>query len=300
MTQITGKTKLLGVIGCPIEHSLSPAMHNAAMAAIAEKRSQASLEYVYLPLRVAPEALETALKGMMVLGYQGFNVTIPHKQAIIPYLQEISPLAQAVGAVNTVSRREDGWVGTNTDVQGFLSPLVALNRDWRDLEVCILGSGGSARAAIAACQQLGCAAIHVVGRDLSKLRSLQESLLQTDLPISIQVHAWSALDSLLPQVGLVANTTPIGMYPKTDASPLGEMANSGCAALALLPSTAIVYDLIYTPRPTQLLTLAQQLGLQTIDGLEMLIQQGAAAFELWTGASPSTLVMRQAALNALG
>lgn len=294
MTQITGKTKLLGVIGCPIEHSLSPAMHNAAFAAMAIHRSQASLEYVYLPLSVKPEALESALEGMMALGYQGFNVTIPHKQAIMPYLQDISPLARAVGAVNTVSRRDQGWVGTNTDVQGFLSPLVALNRDWRDVEVCILGGGGSARAAIAACYQLGCAAIHVVGRDLSKLKVLQESLLQMDLPLSIQIHNWVGLDPLLSNVGLVVNTTPIGMYPKVDASPLGQ------TAIALLPSTTIVYDLIYTPRPSQLLTLAQQLGLQTIDGLEMLIQQGAAAFELWTGAPPSTSVMRQAALKALG
>jgi shikimate dehydrogenase len=300
MTQITGKTKLLGVIGCPIEHSLSPAMHNAALAAIAENRSQTSLEYVYLPLRVEPELLETALKGMMALGYQGFNVTIPHKQSIMPYLQEISPLAQAVGAVNTVSRRERGWVGTNTDVQGFLSPLAALSRDWRDVEVCILGSGGSARAVIAACHQLGCAAIHIVGRDLSKLKLLQESLLQTELPISIQIRDWSLLDPLLPNVGLVVNTTPIGMYPNVDASPLGETADSGCAALALLPSTAIVYDLIYTPRPTKLLTIAQQQGLKTIDGLEMLIQQGAAAFELWTGDHPPTSTMRQAALKALG
>ncbi len=310
MTQITGKTKLLGVIGCPIEHSLSPAMHNAALAAVAISQSQAALEYVYVPLRVEPEALETALNGMMTLGYQGFNVTIPHKQAIIPYLQEISPLARAVGAVNTVSRQDKGWVGTNTDVQGFLNPLRIFDRDWRNLEVCILGSGGAARAVIAGCHQLDCAAIHVVGRDVFKLKALQdaqlqlkglqENLLRTTLPISIQVHEWSALDALLPRVGLVVNTTPIGMYPNVNVSPLGETADSGCAALALLPPTAIVYDLIYIPRPTKLLTIAQQQGLQTIDGLEMLIQQGAAAFELWTGNTPSISVMRQAALKALG
>jgi shikimate dehydrogenase len=281
-------------MGCPIEHSLSPVMHNAALAARAEGLGHNFLEYVYLPLKVEPARLETALNGMMALGYQGFNITIPHKQAIMPYLKEISPLAQAVGAVNTVSRQDDGWIGTNTDVKGFLSPLEALNRDWNNSEVCILGSGGAARAVIAGCQQLQCAAIHVVGRDRPKLQALQESLSQSTLPISIEIHEWSDLETLMPQVGLVVNTTPIGMYPKVGESPLGE------GAIALLPFHAIVYDLIYTPRPTQLLAQAQQQELHIIDGLEMLVQQGAVGFELWTGDAPSIDVMRQAALEALG
>ncbi len=294
MMQIRGTTQLLGVIGCPIEHSLSPVLHNAALAARALNLKQTVLDYVYLPLKVESAHLEAALKGMAALGYRGFNVTIPHKQAIMPYLQEISPLAQAVGAVNTVIRQGDRWVGTNTDVQGFVSPVDALNQTWHNIEVCILGGGGSARAVIAGCHQIRCAAIHVVGRDLLKLKALQKSLLQAELQISVQIHEWSALSALLPQVGLVINTTPIGMYPNVDASPLRE------TALALLHQSAIVYDLIYTPRPTRLLQLAQQKNFQTIDGLEMLIQQGAAAFELWTGDKPSINVMRQAALEALG
>jgi shikimate dehydrogenase len=293
MIQITGNTKLLGIIGCPIEHSLSPVIHNAALADRAQTLNHTSLEYVYMPLRVEPTDLDSALIGMMALGYQGFNVTIPHKQAIRLYLQDISPLAQAVGAVNTVIRQNDQWVGTNTDVEGFLSPLKALNRDWKTLEVCILGCGGSARAVIAGAHQLGCAVIHVVGRDRLKLQALQESLLQSHLPVSVQIHEWSALSSLLPQVHLVVNTTPLGMYPKVDASPLEDKA------IALLSPDAIVYDLIYTPRPTRLLTLAQQQGYLTIDGLEMLIQQGAAGFKRWTGDAPSIAVMRRAALEIL-
>jgi shikimate dehydrogenase len=293
MIPIKGNTKLLGVMGCPIEHSLSPVMHNAALATRSECLGHNFLEYVYLPLKVEPEHLETALNGMAVLGYQGFNVTIPHKQGIMPYLKEISPLAQVVGAVNTVSYQDGGWVGTNTDVKGFLAPLETLDRDWQTLEVCILGGGGAARAVIAACHQLQCAAIHVVGRDRLKLNTLQDSWPQTNGSVSIQVHEWSALEALLPQVGLVANTTPIGMYPKVGESPLGE------GAIALLPPHAIVYDLIYTPRPTKLLALAQQQGLHIIDGLEMLIQQGAVGFEMWTGDAPFIDVMRQAALEAL-
>jgi shikimate dehydrogenase len=268
-------------------------MHNAALATRAEHLGHNFLEYVYLPLKVEPADLEVALNGMAVLGYQGFNVTIPHKQAIMPYLREISPLAEAVGAVNTVSRQNDGWIGTNTDVKGFLSPLQALEQDWRNFEVCVLGSGGAARAVIAGCHQLQCAAIHLVGRDRIKLKTLQNSLLQTNLSISIEIHEWSELETLLPNVGLVVNTTPIGMYPKVGESPLGK------GAIALLPPHTIVYDLIYTPRPTQLLALAQQRQLHPIDGLEMLIQQGAVGFEMWTGDTPAIEVMRQAALNVL-
>jgi shikimate dehydrogenase len=294
MIPIKGNTKLLGVMGCPIEHSLSPVMHNAALATRSECLGHNFLEYVYLPLKVEPEHLEMALNGMATLGYQGFNVTIPHKQAIMPYLKEISPLAQAVGAVNTVCRQNGDWIGTNTDVKGFLAPLETLDRDWQNLEVCILGSGGAARAVIAACHQLQCAALHIVGRDRLKLDALQKSLSQTHLSVSLQIHNWSELEVLLPHVGLVVNTTPIGMHPKVGESPLGE------EAIALLPPQAIVYDLIYTPRPTQLLALAQHHGLHIIDGLEMLIQQGAVGFELWTGDAPSIDVMRQAALEALG
>jgi shikimate dehydrogenase len=293
MIPIKGNTKLLGVMGCPIEHSLSPVMHNAALATRAERLGHNFLEYIYLPLKVEPEHLEMALKGMAVLGYQGFNVTIPHKQGIMPYLKEISPLASLVGAVNTVSYQDGGWVGTNTDVKGFLSPLETLDRDWHNLEVCILGGGGAARAVIAACHQLQCAAIHIVGRDRLKLNALQRSFPQVNGSVALQIHDLSELEALLPRVKLVVNTTPMGMYPKVGESPLGE------GAIALLSLNAIVYDLIYTPRPTKLLALAQHQGLHIIDGLEMLIQQGAVGFELWTGDVPSIDAMRQAALEAL-
>lgn len=266
-------------------------MHNAALVARASRLGHSFLEYVYVPLNISPANLEAALFGMAAMGWHGFNLTIPHKQAILPHLTEISPLAQAVGAVNTVSYTPAGWVGTNTDVQGFLAPLQSLNYPWPTLKACILGDGGAARAVITACTQLGLAEIHVVGRNGPRLNALQDSLVP--LGISIQTQDWQTLNSLLPQMTLVVNTTPIGMHPQVDASPLG------AAAIIQLPSAAIVYDLIYTPRPTRLLTLAQQQGYKTIDGLEMLIQQGAAAFEIWTGDAPSLTTMRQAVLNHL-
>ncbi|HEY9826712.1 MAG TPA: shikimate dehydrogenase [Stenomitos sp.] len=286
MITITGNTKLLGVMGCPIKHSLSPLMHNAALQERAVRLGHSFLEYVYLPLNIDPSSLEVALSGLWVTDWQGFNVTIPHKQAIIPYLQTISPLAQAVGAVNTVVRQAEGWMGTNTDVQGFLAPLLPLNRPWHSIEACILGNGGAARAVIAACAQLGCAAIHAVGRDLDKLRSLQSDV--AAVGITLQTHQWDALPSLLPRSELVVNTTPIGMHPHRDATPLEQ------SDLVQLPTQAVVYDLIYTPRPTRLLELSAQRGLVAIDGLDMLVFQGAAAYEQWIGEPPSIPVMQQA------
>ncbi|MBD2091792.1 shikimate dehydrogenase [Microcoleus sp. FACHB-1515] len=276
---ITGTTKLLGVIGHPIAHSLSPVMHNAAIAHL-------GLDFVYLPLPVPPDRLAQAIEGFDAIDLQGFSVTIPHKQAIMPLLQEISPTAKTIGAVNTVARTDRGWFGTNTDAIGFLAPLRELNRSWR--RAVILGNGGAARAVVAGCQTLGCAEIQVVGRDRSKLDAFRTSWPE-NLPLT--VHAWFDLPTLLPQADLLVNTTPIGMHPNSDRSPL--------EALDRLSDTAIVYDLIYTPRPTLLLQQAQARGLRAIDGLEMLVQQGAAALELWIKQPVPVEVMRQALEAAL-
>jgi shikimate dehydrogenase len=293
MVNITGSTQLLGVMGCPIRHSLSPVLHNAALETRALALGQSNLEYVYLPLEVQPADLEIALLGLAATGWRGLNVTIPHKQTVMQYLQNVSPLARSVGAVNTIWRQEGEWFGTNTDVRGFLAPLLKGSTDWAAVDVCVLGAGGAARATIAACAQLGCRSIHVVGRSISKLKSLQRSFLSHDPSPSFQIHDWQALDKLLPTVGLLVNTTPMGMHPQVEQSPLS------VKQVALLPTRTVVYDLIYTPRPSLLLTLAQQHGCFTIDGLEMLIHQGAAAFEIWVGEAPSLSAMREAALVQL-
>lgn len=277
---ITGKTKLLGVIGHPVEHSLSPVMHNAAIA-------QMKLNYVYLPLPVKPEDLEIVVNGFAAIGLKGFNVTIPHKQAILPLLSEVSPVAQAVGAVNTVWRTNDFlWAGTNTDVEGFLAPLKTYNQDWSQTIALILGNGGAARAVVAGCAKLDCAEIHVAGRNQIKLQQFLNSW--DDLPINLQVHGWEEMLLLIPQATLVVNTTPIGMYPHIESSPLSTNQ------MAQLPSKAIVYDLIYIPQPTQFLRQAEKLGIITIDGLEMLVHQGAAALQIWLQQSVPIDIMRQA------
>jgi shikimate dehydrogenase len=286
---ITGKSKLLGVIGHPIEHSLSPLMHNAAIA-------QLGLDYVYLPFPIEPQNLEVAIAGFAAVGVVGFSVTIPHKQAIMPLLAEISPLAQAVGAVNTVSRQGNQWVGTNTDVEGFIAPLVTTyQRDWSQKVAVILGNGGAARAVVAGCYQLGLASIHVVGRNEQKLQEFYRSWQSSPIGENLQVYQWEALPKLIPQADLLVNTTPIGMYPKVDASPLSHQE------IANLSPNAIAYDLIYIPQPTQFLQQAQQQGAIAIDGLEMLVQQGVAALKIWLQRDNVPVdVMRQVLRQHLG
>lgn len=284
---ITGKTKLLGVIGHPIEHSLSPFMHNAAIAAL-------NLDYVYLPLPVRPEDLPAAIAGFAAVGFVGFNVTIPHKQAILPLLSEVSLDAQAIGAVNTVCRNGNKWFGTNTDIKGFIAPLPTYNQDWSQTVALILGNGGAARAVVAGCAQLGCAEIHVAGRNQMRLQEFFNSWIKSPLWVDshlaakLHVHTWEELPTLIPQATLLVNTTPTGMYPDVEASPLS------AAQMANLVPGAIVYDLIYNPRPTVFLQQAQQYGAITIDGLEMLVQQGAAALEMWLQQSVPVDVMRAA------
>ena len=283
---IRGTTQLLGVIGDPVKHSMSPVMHNAAIATL-------DIDYVYLPFPIAPAHLKTALDGFAAVGLRGFNITIPHKQTIMPLLDHISDVAQAIGAVNTVWWSDGGWQGTNTDAAGFIAPLQTLERDWSHSPALILGNGGAARAVVAACHQLGCPEIWVVGRNEQKLAEFAQSWQTSPLSPSLSVHLWDSLDDLLPRVGLVVNSTPVGMAPKVEASPLT------AAQIPLLPDQAIAYDLIYTPRPTQFLRLASQAGLTTFDGLEMLVQQGAAALEIWTQQPPPVAVMRQSLLDYL-
>ncbi|MEG4218469.1 shikimate dehydrogenase [Microcoleus sp. Pol14C6] len=322
---IKGTTKLLGVIGHPVEHSLSPAMHNAAI-------SHLGVDFVYLPFPVKPGNLKAALAGFVAIGVRGFSITIPHKQAILPLLSEVSPIARSVGAVNTVYLTDKGWCGTNTDVEGFLAPLhtpptppyqggakdsisplesgntavescpppyqggARGGSDWSQKVAVILGNGGAARAVVAGCAQLGCAEIHVVGRSEQNLAEFQQSWVNSPMPVqNLQVHTWENLSMLISQADLLVNTTPVGMYPQGEKSPVGE------GALDRISAGAIVYDLIYTPNPTQFLKDAQLRGARAIDGLEMLVQQGAAALKIWLDKESVPVdVMRQALRQHLG
>ena len=285
---INGSTKLLGLIGDPVAHSLSPAMHNAALAHM-------SINTVYLPLPVKSAQVGTALAGFSSISMKGINVTIPHKQTVLPFLDEITDTARQVGAVNTLyPLPSGGWGGTNTDVSGFLYPLHQLDRPWGQSIALILGSGGAARATVQGCIELGFQQVVAVGRSPDRLASLCETWPQ------LTTASWEELPDWLPKSLLVVNATPIGMKSENDSEAVLQTPLSQ-DQLALLPEMAIAYDLIYIPRPTTFLKLAQSRGLTTFDGLEMLVQQGAIALSLWLeGREVPIAVMRKAAMNHLG
>ena len=292
---ISGTTGLIGLLGQPVSHSLSPVMHNAALKAMA-------LDWRYMAFPCDADDLKTVLNGLQALGCRGLNVTIPHKQQVVGLCRELSPLAERLGAVNTLTPlKEGGWHGHNTDMEGFLAPLQKPAGQWQGAEAVVLGCGGSARAVVAGLQQLPLTAIHVAGRRpdaladfLNDLRAGQGS---DSAPLIAMSFDPEPLSRVLQRSKLVVNTTPVGMQGHGDdnAMPLGRDLWAGVDASVTL------YDLIYTPRPTPWLALGQQRGCRTIDGLEMLVQQGAAALRRWSGRADVPVdQMREGALRSLG
>ena len=283
---ITGKTKLLGIIGDPIEHSMSPVIQNKAIKAL-------GLDYVYVPFHVKEKDLKTVFDGFKAIKVKGFNVTIPHKQNVIALLTHITETAKMIGAVNTVWLTQAGWHGTNTDIDGFMAPLTKIQKNWSNVTPLVLGNGGASRAVIVGCSQLGCQKINVVGRNLEKLKIFQQTWTDSNLTTEISIYQWDDLSQLISQSKLIVNTTPIGMYPHVDSSPFNPEQSQ------LIESDTVVYDLIYTPRPTLWLQQAKKQGAIIIDGSEMLVQQGAVGFEIWTGKPAPIDIMFEALLPML-
>jgi shikimate dehydrogenase len=286
---INGDTGLVGLLGNPVRHSLSPAMHNAALQAL-------QLNWSYLALPCTSQNLQGVLQGLRAVNCRGLNVTIPHKQDVAGLCQELSPLAKRLGAVNTLIPIDSGgWHGTNTDVEGFLTPL-GEESSWNNRHGVIIGCGGSARAVAAGLQGLGLASITVIGRRSEVLDEFIEALHHNDAPLIPCLHSSPVLPSLIEQADLVVNTTPVGMAQHGDAQafPLGE------AIWSHLQGSAVLYDLVYTPRPTAWLRWGQSRGHRCIDGLDMLVQQGAASLRLWSDRNDVPVeTMRRAAEAAL-
>lgn len=271
---IDAHTQLTGVLGYPVRHSLSPLMHNAAFRHL-------RLNWVYLAFEVPPDALANAIRGMGALGIRGLNLTIPHKEAAVALVDALTPAAQAIGAVNTLFWDEGRLVGDNTDAEGFLQALRAAGCEPSGKRVLVLGAGGSARAVLYALQRVGCSLL-LANRTLARAHTLAQRFpIEQVLPLQRE-----ALRPQMPTVQLVVNCTPLGMEPNADTMP--------DLPLESLPPEAWVCDLVYRPLHTRLLQRAQQLSLRTIDGLGMLVHQGALAFERWTGMPAPVEVMRQA------
>ena len=277
---LTGHTRVVGVIGDPIEHSRSPQMHNAAFA-------KAGLDYVYVPFHVRSDALAQAIAGFKALNVVGINVTLPHKQAVIPYLTSISREAELIGAVNTLTFLEDGIHGDNTDAPGVLRALEengALSIPVGE-DVVVLGAGGAARAVVVAFALAGVASITIANRTTEKAIALAaEMQRKTNVPM----HGMGLTDTRVPaavrQSALLVNTATASM----------DLTQPLLISVDWLQPNAIVYDIVYTPPVTPLMAAAAERGCQTLGGIGMLIHQGAIAFEKWTGVAPCTQTMQQA------
>jgi shikimate dehydrogenase len=282
---ISGKTIICGVIGDPIEHTMSPAMHNAAF------KTQ-GLDYVYLPFKVQSLELRKAVEGIRGLNLRGVNVTIPHKVAVMKLLDKIDPLAEKIGAVNTIVNDGGILTGYNTDATGFLQTIKDSNIELTDIKVLLLGAGGAARA-------IG----NILTREKARLTILnrkQELSWAEELAARL-THNYKSevkageltnenLKKALNGVDLVVNATSLGMSPEKDQTPV---------PAELLSARMTVFDIIYNPLQTRLLGEAEAAGAKTIDGLEMLVRQGAAAYEIWTAIKPPVDVMRQTVLSLL-
>ncbi|MBE7557063.1 MAG: shikimate dehydrogenase [Anaerolineales bacterium] len=283
---ITGKTSLVGLIGWPVAHSLSPSMHNAAFAEL-------GLDWAYVPLPVRPDDVAQALKGLAALSFVGANVTVPHKQAVMRYMDELSDSARITGAVNTIHYQNGKFSGYNTDAIGFLNSLKEANCDPQGMRVAVLGAGGAARAVVFALARAGADSITVLNRTAERGAFLVGDLAAAFPNSSLTFEALTpeSLAVLDSTVDLVINSTSVGMYPHVEASPW--------PADVSMPANIIFCDLVYNPLETVFLARARAAGAKTIDGLGMLVHQGAYAFEKWTGQSPSIDVMRQACLSKL-
>jgi shikimate dehydrogenase len=275
---------LYGIFGYPIGHSLSPLMHNTAF-------THYGLDAVYLPFAVPPAHLEMALKSIVALHMGGVNVTIPHKQAVMAWMDELSPEAHLIGAINTIHLRDGRLHGYNTDGIGFLRALEEAGSDVAGCTVMLLGAGGAARAIAVQLCLSGIRRLYLANRTLARAEDLA-AFLQQNVPhadISVVTLGEASLAAYLPDTDIVVNATSIGMHPH---DPM------------LLPPHELgprhlVCDIVYRPLHTSLLRAAQRQGARTVDGLGMLLHQGAKAFEIWTEHAFPLALIRARLLEAV-
>jgi len=281
---ITAKTKVLCVIGHPIEHSMSPTMHNAAIRDLA-------LDYVYVAYDIHPNNLEKAVQGFKALNITGINVTIPHKESVMKYLDEIDPVAQKIGAINTIKNENDRLKARNTDAAGGKKALQDAGCKTQRKNVLFLGSGGVSRAL---CYVLAEEVNQIVLTDIIEERAValaKEIKGTTGANIEGFQSNEHVLKQRINEIDILINATPIGMYPKVSNTPISK---------ALLHSDLFVFDVVYNPLETQLMKDAAKIGCKTLGGLDMLINQGAMAFEWWTGKRPNSDLMKEKIIEFLG
>jgi shikimate dehydrogenase len=276
---LSGTTAVVGIIGYPVGHSLSPAIHNAAFAAL-------GLDWVYVPLPVLPDEVGAAVQGLRALGLRGANVTAPHKEAVVPHLDRLGGDAEVLQAVNTVAVRNGALVGFNTDVEGVRAAAYEVcGESLRGAPGLLFGAGGAARAAALALARMG-VRLTVVNRTAAAAERLS-ALISAAVPGS--ACRWVPIESLdgelvAAQV-LVVNATSLGLAGAGKVpAPLADT----------LSASHVVFDVVYSDGGTLFLKEARARGATTVDGREMLLHQAAAAFEVWTGEPAPLRVMREA------
>jgi shikimate dehydrogenase len=282
---ITGDTRLVGLIGWPVAHSLSPAMHNAAF-------DHLGIDWKYVPLPVHPDMLASAVQGLAALGFAGANVTVPHKTAVMTQIDGLSEPARQIGAVNTLLIRESNdrirsLDGTNTDSAGFIRSLQQARIPVVDECVVVCGAGGAARAIVFGLLHAGAAQVLVLSRRIEAAQQLKQ---QFETIAGGRIHILPASDETFVEsarsASLLVNATPVGMSPHAESSIWPDSKS--------MPADLAVFDLVYAPLETKLLKQAKASGAQAVDGLSMLVEQGAEAFTLWTDQPAPISVMRRA------
>jgi len=279
---VNGKTRVCAIIGDPVEHSLSPVMHNAAF-------KELGLNLVYVAFTVTSTELKDAVLGAKSLGLRGLNVTMPHKNAVMSHLDAVDSTAKSIGAVNTVLNNQGKLIGYNTDGSGAMIAFQENGVDLEEKKLVLLGAGGAAKAiAYQAAQDVE--ELVILNRTPEKAKKLAEALKSFGAKVKGGTLSSEVLKQELPTTDILVNATSVGMHPDVDSSPVPS---------DLLHSNLSVMDIIYNPLETRLLKDAKSAGAKVGSGIEMLLYQGAVAFEIWTNCPAPVEVMREAALNEL-
>ncbi len=280
---ITGKTRIIGVIGHPIEHSMSPPMHNNAY-------EELNMDYVYVAFNVLPENIDTLIQSCKTMGITGLNVTIPHKTTIIPYLDEIDQTAQKIGAVNTIQFKNGIAKGFNTDGIGAIKSLQA-HTSLEGKNVLIIGAGGASKAISFTLLNENINSLIIANRSKENANDLIENIKNQSNFENISYIDLEKCDEFIEDVDIIINTTPIGMYPKHEVQPPIKTDK--------INEKHVVMDIIYNPLETKLLEKSRINGATTINGTSMLINQGLASFKIFTGCEASYESFEEALLNIL-
>ncbi|MCA9522106.1 MAG: shikimate dehydrogenase [Myxococcales bacterium] len=289
--KLSAKTQLCCLIGHPVSHSLSPTMHNAAFEAL-------GLDICYLAFDVPPASLSLAMEGLRALGAIGMSVTIPHKQSVRNFIDELDGDALLVGAVNCLAKRGPGWVGYNTDVRGFLVALEeVLETSISGMSAVVLGAGGAARAVAVSLGRAGASRVSVINRAGERAKLLVDGLQPHLEGTTFQAFAWDQAEcgDALATADLLINATPLGMSAVAGSEAWTEsLLTFQKLALTRLPAHTVFYDLIYAPERTPFMELALASGHSAHNGLGMLLHQGAESFRLWTRRDAPISIMRAA------